>query len=157
MDIQVVEKKEIKVVGISWSGTYSQTKTIPTLFTELSSRLEEVPHQSKEAVMIAPYHSRETEFTYYVTTPVDKIEDVPDGMIGFTIPRKNYVKATHIGGAESVDRTYKQIFTWMKEYGYEQDHFALSMEVYKEEHKDRNLSGDLHFDIYLPVKQYKDI
>jgi predicted transcriptional regulator YdeE len=43
----------------------------------------------------------------------------------------------------------------MKEYGYEQDHNALSIEVYKEEHKHLNANGELQFDIYLPVKTYK--
>lgn len=94
MDIQVVEKNELKVVGISWNGTYAETNTIPSLFTELEARLNEVAYQTKEPILIAPFHSRETEFTYYVTTPVEKIENIPEGMVGFTIPRKNYVCAT---------------------------------------------------------------
>ncbi|MFL6562597.1 MAG: GyrI-like domain-containing protein, partial [Bacillus sp. (in: firmicutes)] len=136
-------------------GSYSQISTIPNLFNTMLNRLEEVSYQTKEPVLIAPFHSRETEFTYYVTTPVEKIEEIPEGMVGFTIPSKNYVFATHIGSHEEVEHTYKQIYSWMREYGYEQDQNALSIEVYKEEHKHLNASGDLHFDIYLPVKTYK--
>ncbi|MBT2736319.1 AraC family transcriptional regulator [Neobacillus sp. B4I6] len=156
MSIQVIEKEEMKVVGISWNGTYSQINTLPRLFQEMVNRLEEVSYQTKEPVLIAPFHSRETEFTYYVTTPVEKIDEIPDGMVGFTIPSKNYVFATHKGKQEEVENTYQQIYAWMKEYGYEQDHNALSIEVYKEEHKHLYASGELHFDIYLPVKTYKE-
>lgn len=155
MDIQVVEKNELKVVGISWNGTYAETNTIPSLFTELEARLNEVAYQTKEPILIAPFHSRETEFTYYVTTPVEKIENIPEGMVGFTIPRKNYVCATHKGRPEEVENTYLQLLKWMKEYGYEQDLNALSLEIYPEANKHLNASGNLHYDIYLPVKQYR--
>ncbi|MEH6905988.1 MULTISPECIES: GyrI-like domain-containing protein [Neobacillus] len=155
MSIQVIEKEEMKVVGISWNGTYSQINTIPNLFKEMISRLEEVSYQTKEPVLIAPFHSRETELTYYVTAPVEKIEEIPEGMVGFTIPSKNYVFATHRGSQEEVENTYKKIYSWMGEYGYEQDHNALSIEVYKEEYDHLNAKGELYFDIYLPVKTYK--
>jgi AraC family transcriptional regulator len=156
LGIQVVEKEEIKVVGISWNGSYSQMDTIPGLFNELVKRLEEIPNKTEEPVLIAPFHSRETEITYYVTAPVEKLEEIPAGMVGFTIPRKNYVYAKHKGKLEEVEKTYQRIFSWMNEYGYEHDHQALSLEIYKGKHKEQNDSGELQFEIYLPVKTYKD-
>ncbi|WP_180960168.1 GyrI-like domain-containing protein [Neobacillus cucumis] len=156
MSVKVIEKEEIKVVGLPWTGTYGEAKTLPSLFNKMEERLEEVACLTNEPVVIAPFHSRETEFTYYVTKPVQKIEDVPEGMVGFTIPRKNYVVTTHKGRLEEVENTYHQLFTWMKEYGYEQDHHALGLEIFKEEHKQQNVSGDLHFEIYLPVRSYKE-
>src|SRR4051794_16927226 len=155
MGIQVIEKEEMKVVGISWNGAYSQLSTIPSLFYKMVKRLEEVSFKTKEPVLIAPFHSRETEITYYVTTPVEEIAEIPEGMVGFTIPTKNYVFTTHKGSLEEVENTYLQMFAWMKDYGYEQDHNALCLEVYKEEHSELNAAGDLHFDIYLPVKTYR--
>jgi AraC family transcriptional regulator len=155
MDIQVIEKKEMKVVGISWNGNYSEFKEIPRLFNVMEERLEEIDFQTEEPILVAPFHSRETEFTYYVTKPVEKIETIPVGMVGFTIPSKNYCVSTHNGRLEEVENTYHQMFMWMKEYGYEQDHHALSLEIYKQEHKTENTAGNLHFDIYLPVKVYK--
>jgi len=155
MAIQVVEKDEMKVVGLSWTGTYSQVSTIPSLFNKMEDRLHEVCHQTNDSVTIAPFHSRETEFTYYVTKPVEKIADVPEGMLGFTIPGKNYVFTTHVGKPEEVENTYHQMFTWMEEYGYEQDHQALGLEIYHE-YKHLHPTGDVHIEIYLPVKTYKD-
>ncbi|WP_066308497.1 GyrI-like domain-containing protein [Bacillus sp. FJAT-29814] len=153
MDIKVVEKDSLKVVGISWNGTYSQMSTIPRMFTELEERLEEIPYKAEEPVLIAPFHSRETEFTYYVTAPVEKIERVPAGMVGFTIPPKNYVFTTYLGKPEEVENTYLQLFKWMQEYGYDHDQNALSLEIYKD--KPHNTNGELHLEIYLPVKVYK--
>jgi AraC family transcriptional regulator len=156
MDIQVIEKEEMKVIGISWSGNYSQFKEIPQLFAVMEERLDEIAYKTEEPVLVAPFHSRETDFTYYVTKPVEKIAAIPDGMVAFTIPSKNYCVATHSGRPEEVENTYLQMFSWMKEYGYDQDHQALSLEIYREEHKQLNSSGDLHFEIYLPIKVYRE-
>jgi AraC family transcriptional regulator len=155
LSIKVVEKDELKVVGIPWTGTFSEVKSIPRLFSKMEDRKEEVSCLTNDPVVIAPFHSRETELTYYVTKPVGKIENVPEGMVGFTIPRKNYVCTTHKGSLKEVATTYRQLFTWMKEYGYEQDHHALGLEIFKEEHKQQNTSGDLYFEIYLPVRTYE--
>lgn len=156
MDIQVVEKNEISVVGISWNGTYSQINTIPHLFEEMEARLKEVSNQKNSPVLIAPFHRRETEFTYYVTTPVEKLEEIPEGMIGFTIPSKNYVCSVHRGSLEEVENTYQQMLEWMNEYGYDLDDHALSLEVFKEDYKNHIARDNFNFEIYLPVKTYKD-
>lgn len=155
MSIKVVEKDELKVVGIPWTGSFSEAQSIPSLFSKMEDRKEEVSCLTNEPVVIAPFHSRETELTYYVTKPVGEIENVPEGMVGFSIPRKNYVCTTHKGSLNEVADTYRQLITWMNEYGYEQDFQALGLEIFKEEHKQQNSSGDLYFEICLPVKTYK--
>lgn len=154
MEVQVLEKEELKVVGISRSGTYSQMSNILELIDEMKDRLEEVPNQTNDSILIAPFHRRETEFTYYLTTPVEKVENVPDGMIGFTIPRKNYVCSSHKGRPEELENTYRKMLVWMQEYGYDLDNHALSLKVLKENKIDNDVS--MHFELYLPVKSYKD-
>ncbi|EKN65731.1 hypothetical protein BABA_19101 [Neobacillus bataviensis LMG 21833] len=156
MGIQVIEREEIKVVGISWNGTYSELGTIPGLFAKMIDRLEEVSHQTKEPFLIAPFHDRETEVTYYVTKPVEKIDEIPEGMVGFTIPSKNYVFTVHKGSHEDIEKTYQKVYVWMEEYGYERDYSALSLEIFKEEYKLPSALGDLHYEIYVPVKAYKE-
>ncbi|MDP4086490.1 MAG: GyrI-like domain-containing protein [Bacillota bacterium] len=155
MDIQIIEKKEMKVIGIPWNGTYSQVGSISRLFDEFAERAEEIIDQSNEPVFIAPFHCRETEFTYYITKPVKQITYVPDGMVGFTIPAKNYIYATHSGSTSEVENTYLKILSWMREYGYEQDHQALSLEIYDEDFKtDSSPDSHLFLEIYIPVKKY---
>ncbi len=148
----MLEKEELKVVGISWSGTYSQLNNIPELFDVMKERIDEVPNQTKDSVLIAPFHSRETELTYYVTTPVEKLEDVPEGMVGFTIPRKNYVYSSHKGSLDEVENTYREMLVWMQEYGYDLDDHALSLEIFNQTSLKND--GSLHLELYLPVKTY---
>jgi predicted transcriptional regulator YdeE len=152
LEIQVLEKEELKVVGISWSGTYSQLNNIPELFDVMKERIDEVPNQTKDSVLIAPFHSRETELTYYVTTPVEKLEDVPEGMVGFTIPRKNYVYSSHKGSLDEVENTYREMLVWMQEYGYDLDDHALSLEIFNQTSLKND--GSLQLELYLPVKTY---
>ncbi|MEH7178377.1 GyrI-like domain-containing protein [Neobacillus vireti] len=152
MKIQVLEKDEIKVVGISWNGTYSQLNTIPDLVEVMKERKGEVPNQTNESILIAPFHSRETELTCYVTTPVETLENVPEGMIGFTIPRKNYVRTSHNGTLAEVESTYQQVLVWMQEYGYDLDDSALSLEILKQNHSD--IDNGTQFELYLPIKTY---
>ncbi len=158
MNIQVVKKEEIKVIGLAVNSSYSQISNISILFDQMEERMGEILHKTKESIFIAPFHSRETEFTYYVTVPVEKIENIPNGMIGFVIPSKKYIFATHNGDPSEVENTYLQMFSWMKEHGYEQDYHALSLEIYKNERSAINSFGDkLQFDIYLPLKKSKDL
>lgn len=155
LDIRVIKKEAFQVVGIPWNGTLAQREHIQRLFTEMEHRVDEVLCPAEDSVWIAPYHSRETEITYYVTIPVEKIVDVPNGMVGFTIPEKSYLFGNYRGSAADVNDTYINMFAWMREYGYEQDYQALCLEIYQQDftHKDNKEDG-LQVDIYLPIKQY---
>ncbi|EIJ78054.1 hypothetical protein PB1_10849 [Bacillus methanolicus PB1] len=59
----MIEKGEIKVTGIAWNGSYSQMNMIPALFDQMEARIGEVLQKTNEPFLIAPFHSRETEFT----------------------------------------------------------------------------------------------
>jgi AraC family transcriptional regulator len=158
LDIRVIEREEMKVVGIPWNGPYSQMDQIPFLFARMKKRSNEVLDQKNHNIFIAPFHGRETELTYYVTVPVEEITYIPEGMIGFTIPEKNYVFCIHNGKAAEIEDTYRRIEAWMEEYGYEQDHQALSLEVYKSTINEVDFSDELiKFEIYIPVKKYSKI
>ncbi|WML52828.1 GyrI-like domain-containing protein [Neobacillus sp. PS3-12] len=158
MDIRVIEREEMKVVGIPWNGTYAQMDQIPFLFARMKQRSDEVLFQRNQNIFIAPFHGRETELTYYVTVPVEEITYIPEGMTGFTIPEKNYVFCTHNGMAAEIEHTYQRIEAWMEEYGYEQDNQALSLEVYNSNINEIDFSDELiKFEIYIPVKKYSKI
>jgi predicted transcriptional regulator YdeE len=153
-----MEREELKVVGFAWNGTYSQMNEIVNQFARLKQRFNEVLYQKNHNIFIAPFHGRETELTYYITVPVEEITIVPEGMVGFTIPEKNYVFCIHNGTAAEIDLTYKRINDWMDEYGYEQDYQALSLEVYQTSSLESHFSNDqIQFEIYVPVKKYTKI
>ena len=117
--------------------------------------MDEVPFRKNENIIIAPFHKRETELTYYVTVPVEEIDLIPESMVGFTIPEKSYVFCRHNGDAAEINNTYKNMLSWMEEYGYEQDFQALCFEIYKSDRKEDLFSENgLPFEIYIPVKKY---
>lgn len=156
LDIRITELEELHAVGLSWSGTYSQLDQLTNLFTFMEERKNEIGKTKNQNIFVAPFHNRETEMTYYVTIPVEKIETIPEGMVGFTIPAKSYVFGTHIGTAAEIENTYKEIFSWMDDYGYDLDRNALSLEVYKTgSKKDYSSDEQIQFEIYLPVEKYK--
>lgn len=153
----MIEREEMKVVGIAWNGTYSQMEQLPFLFETMKLRYDEVLFQKNQNIFIAPFHGREAELTYYVTVPVEEINFVPEGMVGFTIPEKNYVFCTHKGTAAEIEHTYRRIEAWMEDYGYEQDYQALSLEVYESSINKSDFSDEIiEFEIYIPVKKYTD-
>jgi predicted transcriptional regulator YdeE len=154
----VIEREEMAVVGFAWNGNYSQMDQIPFLFERMKQRSGEVLYQKNPNIFIAPYHTRETELTYYVTVPVEEISMVPEGMVGFTIPEKSYVFCNHNGTAAEIEHTYRRIEAWMEEYGYEHDHQALSLEIYKSNINQIDFSDEeIKFEIYVPVKKYTKI
>lgn len=155
MDIRVVDKAGFQVVGMSWSGPYSQMEQIPRLFSEFRLRVDEILYPTGDDVIIALFHCRETDLTYYVAAPVVQIAEVPDGMTGFLVPEKSYVFACHNGPKVKLEETYIKMSEWMKEYGYEQDQFALGIEIHPiTVLNKRNTSEPMQIDIYLPIKKY---
>jgi AraC family transcriptional regulator len=158
LNIRVIEREEMKVVGIPWNGSYTELDQIPKLFTMMKNRFDEVNCKKNDNIFISPYHGRETELTYYVTVPVEDFNYVPEGMVAFTIPEKSYVFCIHNGSAAEIEHTYGKIQDWMHEYGYEQDFQALSLEVYKTTFNEEHFYHDqIQFEIYIPVKKYTKI
>jgi len=152
MEIQVVTLENLYVVGFAWSGPYANSSEIPLLFSQFEQRLAEIEAPVTTEWIYAPFHSRETEFTYYVTLAVDELRTRPSGMTGFQIPGKSYAKATHQGPAAEVTATYRTMFSWIKENGYRQNPSALTIERY-DRSRDNASKEYLQYDIYLPLQK----
>jgi len=153
MKFKVVTMGPKKLVGISWSGPYSQIEDIPKLFQEFEARIDEIPKESKESSFICPFHDRKTEFTYYVTIEVERLDFVPPGMVSIELPHQKYIKGIHEGSQNEVQNTYNKLFDWMKQNGYSKDDRSLSIEIYHEEDEEMNKSiENRKFEIYIPVK-----
>ena len=73
---------------------------------------------------------------------VTRIEDVPKGMIGFSVPGQRYAKA------RSIDQDpYALIKSYLKEKGLENNPRSLALEVFR-------FGEEQHFnnaDIYVPI------
>jgi predicted transcriptional regulator YdeE len=152
MDIQIVIMPPLKVIGMGWTGPYSQGYEIPKLFDQFAAREKEIVNQ-KDNKYICPFHDRKTDFTYYVTVEVDSFDHVPEGMVSLELPEQKYAFASYHGPAKEVEQAYINIFNWLRENGYEKDYSALSLEIYHEEDEEVNRSENKRkFDMYVPVK-----
>jgi AraC family transcriptional regulator len=151
MEIQVVTLQPKKVVGIGWTGPYSELHHIPKLFDELAGREQDI-QKRKGTSYICPFHDRKTDFTYYVTVEVEAFDHVPEGMVALDLPAQTYASTTFHGHAKDVQEAYVTVFRWMEEQGYKKDYHALSLEIYHEEDEEINRSEDERkFDLYVPL------
>lgn len=154
MNIKIVTLDPKKLIGISWSGPYSQMQNIPKLFQEFEARLEEIQQKTEETAFICPFHDRKTDFTYYVTIEVESFDPIPPDMVGIELPEQKYIKGIHEGPENEVQNTYYKLFDWMKQNGYSKDYRSLSIEIYHEDDEEINKSSENRkFEIYIPVNE----
>ncbi|KIO64196.1 hypothetical protein B4064_2811 [Caldibacillus thermoamylovorans] len=152
MEIKVIKEEPKILIGISWSGSFSQSYMIPSLFEDFEKRIEEISNKVKEEAIICPFHDRKTDFTYYVTHEVTHIEHIPNGMISLQLPEQKYVKAAHNGKTEDIDNTYIKIFNWMNQNHLKKDYQSLSIEKYLKKDEAINRAKDYKkFEIYVPI------
>lgn len=134
MDITTVELAAKKFVGMKFAGPFAALPVeMPKLWATFLSRVAEVPHEVVDKQTF--YGVGDEDFQYktyteFIAVEVERLEEIPHGMYGFTIPALRYLKATHRGPMTGVQETYMRLFQWMKEHGYEQDRSALRIERY---------------------------
>ena len=134
---RITMKPEIKtidsfnVVGMQVQTNLKDNK-IPQLWMNFMPRMQEVKHVNSENVAygickhdpnIAPGNfTDETIFTSIASMGVDKIEDVPEGMISLELKGGKYAVFTHKGNLHNLKTTYEYIYgTWLPKSDFELD------------------------------------
>lgn len=112
--------REYKLIG------QSITAHFPTGFPEAAKRVQmefaerrgEIKNAVDREVIFSPHMCNGIVATYFACLEVNALTDIPEGMIGFTIPSVTYAKI-HCT-TKSIDEAYGEVFRWMHENGYEQ-------------------------------------
>ncbi len=73
---------------------------------------------------ISPSFSSEVLFTYLICMEVEDLSNVPEGMIGFTIPPHRYARVKSKGDP------YQDIHNYLDSIGQQSDRRALALEIY---------------------------
>ena len=103
------------------------------------------------ARVILPRGSRGDGFIHYAVVEVERIEEVPEGMVTISVPALTYAACSHRKG-QSIDQSYNNIYAWIKEQGYSEynpDHlthfeqYPMSQDPY---------TDDPEFMIMIPVQ-----
>ncbi|MFC4809093.1 GyrI-like domain-containing protein [Paenibacillus sp. GCM10023250] len=129
-----ITKPAMNMVGISYCGPYS---TFPDeaihLQSEFLSRKHEIEGDVKTTVLYSPYFGNEVFATYWACFEVPHLEQVPKGMVQFTIPQRTY--AMSVCTNKRIGEGYEQLTGWMNEQKLAKRENAVSLEIfYIDEH-----------------------
>ena len=152
MEPKIIEKPGFTVVGIRYFGK-NEKGEIPALWGDLMKRSGEIKNKSRvmESYGLMGMMDKEGNFEYIACLPVDKVAELPEGMVSRKIDDTKYLVFTHVGDAEKMKKTYDFVYNKYcpdcgKEVRYDTYHFELYDERFK------NFAPDSEFDIYVPIK-----
>jgi predicted transcriptional regulator YdeE len=125
----LITKPALNMVGISYCGPYS---TFPDeailLQTEFLSRKHELNVEIKSSVLYSPYFGNEVFATYWACFEVPHLENVPKGMVQFTIPERTYAMVTCTN--KRIGEGYETLTAWMNEQKLNKRENAVSLEIF---------------------------
>jgi AraC family transcriptional regulator len=121
MQPQFITKPAFAVVGLHRRAT-PKSPAIPALWDQFVPRMGEIPHQATEQAsygVMDNYDHAQGEFDYIAGNPVDKVGNLPAGMVRWEIPANTYaVFETSIPKlGETFDFIYGQ---WLPTSDYQQ-------------------------------------
>ena len=159
MEYKIIQRKEMKLVGVIYHTTMQTAEGIPGLWDkEFIPRAREIKHvvnQNCYGLELYPDNFTETkQFTYMAAFEVSKIEDVPFNMFGVTLPAATYAVFTIKGKLDpkKIMETFQKIYhEWLPASGYDMP-YPYDFEFYDDENKRfKPDQDDSELDIYLPV------
>lgn len=130
----IVIRPALNLVGISYCGPYSSfPDEAIRLQTEFLARKHELNGAEKSSVLFSPYFGNDVFATYWACYEVQHMEEVPAGMVQFTIPSHRYAMVACSN--KRIGEGYEQLNAWMQENGFEKRETAVSLELfYIDEH-----------------------
>ncbi|MGM0882331.1 MAG: GyrI-like domain-containing protein [Bacillota bacterium] len=98
-EVEIIKLSEMKMVGfpvnVSFKdGDFSKIGKTKQLFME---RKDEIQHAVDPDTYWAPWYNCEVMFTYFYCLEVSELSDIPEGMMGFTIPESTYAAVYYEG------------------------------------------------------------
>lgn len=125
----IITKPALNLVGISYCGPYS---TLPDeairLQTDMVARRHQLGDTLRSTVLYSPYFGNEAFATYWACYEVQHLEEVPAGMVQFTIPEHRYAMVDCSN--KRIGEGYEQLFAWMQENKLEKYENAVSLEIF---------------------------
>ncbi len=153
------EKKVVGVKGVFISVLSPEKNNfivIPQLWQKYMPRKSEIKNVTSQTDLGVCYEvpaserSRPDECYYMACTEVTSLEDIPEGMVGFTIPAGQYAVFTHIGALEKFEFTLNYIYgSWLPKSGKKLRH-APDLELYDQRFKLNSDKSEI--DIYIPIE-----
>lgn len=150
MEPKIVDVDEFKIIGLEYVGK-NQNGDIPQLWEKFVSRVDEIENAVNPEILYGVCYSLHDDgsFSYIACQRVESIQEVPDGLVGKTVPTGKYAVFTHKGSLNGLRSTYDQIYkTWLPKSGHKQT-LAPEFELYDERFDN---SKNSEMDIYIPIE-----
>ncbi|UVI28027.1 GyrI-like domain-containing protein [Paenibacillus spongiae] len=150
-EVELVQLGELKMVGIPVivsfkDGDFGKIGQTKQLFL---ARKGEIKHTVHSECYWAPWYSCEVMFTYFYCLEVSELADIPEGMLGFTIPKGTYTKVRYEGPHPADPDPYAVLAAYRQEHHMSAKADGMVLEKYPFD-KDSILQW-LSTEVYGPV------
>ncbi|MDQ0885889.1 putative transcriptional regulator YdeE [Paenibacillus sp. V4I9] len=137
------ELPEINLVGMCITSPFKGhlSERVEDMKKEFFRRKDEIRNIIHPERYVSPSFSSEILFTYFVCMEVADITDIPEGMLGFTIPPHRYAKV------KSTSDPYRDIHDYLKANNKQNNNRALAFEMY---HFENPVWPD-EAEVYIPI------
>jgi AraC family transcriptional regulator len=159
MTPKIVSRPAFHVVGLRGRFVPGTASQIPQLWNRFVPLLDSVPDRDRATsygVMVADKAGERGEpaLEYTACVEVPSLANVPDGMVGFTVPANTYAVFTHDGHVSKIGQTCDAIWgQWLPNSNLEP---AMAPEFESYDERWNPATGEGPVDIYIPVKPPRD-
>ncbi len=125
MEPKIVTRDEFKVVGIQYIGQRGSDE-FPKLWNRFMPLMSNVANWVEPQVSYGASfdHEDPEKLRYIACREVSDLDNVPEGMVGETVPGGTFAVFTHTGPVDTLNETYDLIYgTWLPAAGIETDTF----------------------------------
>lgn len=91
---EIVTLEEKHYVGVAVTNAFMRVnpKSIQEVNDLFLSRIKEIPNVINSGSYVCSHFANDFLFTYIYSMEVSRIDEVPEGMIGFSVPSQRYAK-----------------------------------------------------------------
>ncbi|HEY4552891.1 MAG TPA: GyrI-like domain-containing protein [Bacillaceae bacterium] len=152
----LIEKEAFYAIGLKWKGTFQEAGAgqIRPVHEELQKRLKEIRNVTNPEIMLGlSYHARPDGkgFTHYAAVEVEKVDEIPPGMVSISVPTLKYALYEHRKG-QGIEASYSNIYKWIANQGYQENNPDSLTHFEKYPMKQDPYSEDPEFTIMIPIK-----
>ncbi|MFB9328940.1 GyrI-like domain-containing protein [Paenibacillus aurantiacus] len=143
--VNEIDLPEIHLVGLCITSPFNSHRPdrIEAMKNEFLRRKGEIQHVLHPERYVSPHFSSEILFTYFVCMEVARLSDIPEGMLGFTIPPHRYA------AVQSPDDPYRVIHDYLQATSKHNHDKALALEIYR---FDKSVWPD-EAEVYIPLRE----
>ncbi len=158
MEPKKVELGEMKIIGLKCTTT-QKDNTIPQLWCDYMKVCDKILNKTEEDVCVGicldsnvdmEDFTDETPFDYIAGHLVESFDEVPEGMVTYTVQPSKYLNFTHKGSLDNLSQTYGYIFgEWIKNHDEE---LTNQDQVEWYDHRFNFGQPESEMDILIPIK-----